>query len=108
MNPLFDPDPWTLPTTEQPVVVALSADRRRTLANRARIAAGQHPATRAPLLSGGQATCSTCAHAHHLQHHNRSWWKCDRHRLGMSHSAASDIRASWPACTLYEPHEVDQ
>ena len=24
------------------------------------------------------------------------------HRLGESHSSASDIRASWPACVLWE------
>jgi len=28
--------------------------------------------------------------------------KCDQHRLGESHSAASDVRVGWPACVRFE------
>lgn len=81
----------------------LSADRRRTLANANLLASGVHPATRRPLA--GEGTCGTCAHAGRWSNGNRAWWKCDLHRLGVSHSAASDIRVSWPACVLWEPRE---
>jgi hypothetical protein len=32
---------------------------------------------------------------------NREFHKCELHTLGLSGSEASDIRVSWPACTLY-------
>jgi hypothetical protein len=78
----------------------LSADRRRTLVNRALLDQGRHPATGLRLLDAGWGyRCRDCAHAVRIDWHNRSFWKCLRHRLGLSHSAASDIRAGWPACT---------
>lgn len=83
-----------------------STDRRRTAQQKRLIVAGIHPATSRPLLDdheAGPVTCGDCVHAHRYAWHNRSFWKCDLHRLGESHSAASDIRKSWPACTLYEP-----
>jgi hypothetical protein len=80
----------------------LSADRRRTLANEALFAVGVHPATRRPLILVG-ATCETCVHSSREHGGARSYWKCAKHRLGMSRSSASDIRKSWPACALWEP-----
>lgn len=99
---LFDPGPGAPADTTEP----LSADRRRTNANRAALDAGIHPATRRPLLpvepAAGRPNCGDCAHAHRYSWHDRSYWKCDQHRLGQSHSAASDIRKGWPACALFE------
>lgn len=94
---LFD-----VPAVEVPVDEPLSADRRRTLRQRADLEAGRHPATGLPLLDRPNTTCGTCEHAHRYGWHKRSFWKCARHRLGESHCAASDIRVSWPACTSYE------
>lgn len=93
---LFDPgapDP-------RAVVEVLSVDRRRTIKNAAILADGRHPATGLHLADNGE-TCGTCAHHHAYDYHNRGYHKCDVHRLGESHSAASDIRVSWPACTQW-------
>ncbi len=79
----------------------LSADQARTQENRDLLECGVHPATRAP-LAGKDRTCGGCAHAQRVSAGNWSGWKCDLHRLGMSHSAASDIRVGWPACTRFE------
>lgn len=78
----------------------LSAGQRLTLRNRAQIDRGVHPATLRPLLGDG-STCGDCYHCVRVTNGNRTWIKCDEHRLGISHSEASDIRASWPACTLF-------
>lgn len=80
---------------------ALSPDARRTARNRQLLADRVHPATYAALLDPEWGfTCRDCAHATHVSRGNTNPWKCDRGRLGLSHSAASDIRVSWPACTL--------
>jgi len=93
---LFDVDPAPVPEPEP----TLSADRRRTLRQKAAVANGRHP------LTGGRAfpdmgTCGSCAHRILLRHHDRTWPKCG---VGpSSHSAATDVRAWWPACGRYEP-----
>ena len=78
----------------------LSADARRTRKQRLLLARGVHPATGLPLHPDG-GTCGTCEHATHVSDWNRADWKCHNHRLALSHSAASDIRISWPACVQY-------
>lgn len=93
---LFDPGPGIEPAAEP-----LSATQRLTVRNRAQLDRGIHPATGYRLAGNGQ-TCATCAHHVVVRWHNRIWHKCARHRLGESHSAASDIRTMWPACTLWE------
>ena len=90
---LFGPEPVAPPE--------LSADQKITKRNRDMLDDGRHPATLLPLLGNG-ATCSTCTFHKVLPHHNRTYHKCDVHRLGITHSTASDIRLSWPACTHYE------
>jgi hypothetical protein len=77
--------------------LGISAGRRLTIRNRALIDRGVHPATGTP--TDPAHTCGTCHHAVLASNGNRAWWKCDLHRLGLSHSAHSDIRLSWPACT---------
>ena len=99
---LFDmpePEPVDIP-------VRLSATARRTMKQKATLAAGRHPATGQPLADTG-ATCRSCAHHHgyniRVSGPKRLVHKCDLHTLGESHSEASDIRESWPACTMWEP-----
>jgi hypothetical protein len=88
----------------QPAAPPESAGRRLTRRNNDLIARGIHPATRQPIVAA-LGTCGTCARAHRYDHHNRTYWKCDLHRLGQSHSAASDVRVSWPACDLHTTRE---
>lgn len=83
--------------------MTLSAGRRRTIRDRALLDSGIHPATRRKLLAEPGHTCGDCVHHHHYGWHNSSYHKCDQHRLGESHSEASDIRVGWPACVLWEP-----
>jgi hypothetical protein len=77
----------------------LSATSRLTQANNNKLASGVHPAT--GLRLKGSECCGDCSHHHRYEYHNGSYHKCDLHRLGQSHSAASDIRVSWPACTAF-------
>lgn len=79
----------------------LSVDQRRTRDNKLLIARDIHPATRVALAGNGHC-CGDCSHAQPAHHGNFKGWKCELHRLGMSHSAASDIRISWPACRMFE------
>lgn len=92
---LFDVPVSVRPPKETP-------DQRLTRRNRELLAGGVHPATHRHLFIGTGERCGTCAF-HDTITHNRTWHKCAKHRLGESHSAASDIRVSWPACALYEP-----
>ena len=91
LPPLPDPGP----------VERLSAGRRLTIRNNGLLAAGIHPATRVP-LAGTDETCGSCVHHHAYDYHNGRFHKCDLHGLGESHSAASDVRVSWPAGTRWE------
>lgn len=96
------------PAVEQPSTRPdLSADRRRTLRQAADIKAGRHPLMAGPLhpLADPHAhrddgkdlpyRCGSCIHRI-----DRGWPKCDLST--MSASAASDVRAWWPACMSYE------
>ena len=96
---LFDPGP-PLPDP----LDGLSAGQRLTLRNHQLLAEGTHPATHTATRPD-LGRCGDCAHAI-IEHHGgsaRAWWKCELHRLGRSHSAASDIRVGWPACARFEP-----
>jgi hypothetical protein len=80
----------------------LSADRRRTLAQKRKIDRGVHPANGLP-IAGSQETCGTCEHITHQRGTAGSYLKC---ALGsMSRGPASDIRAWWPACIAWEPKQ---
>lgn len=78
-----------------------TADRRRTLRARAALEAGRHPANGRMIDPNPEHTCGNCAHLKRYSYHNATYLKCPAHRLGESHSAASDMRASWPACPLW-------
>jgi hypothetical protein len=71
-----------------------------TAKHRALFECGIHPATRRPVMYGA-ATCGDCNH-HIVVRVRRTWHKCELHVLGQSHSEASDIRVSWPACLSFE------
>lgn len=75
----------------------LSAGAKRTARNKAALEAGVHPATRCPVRPE-LGTCSTCAN-HIVLAANRTWHKCNR--AGITHGPGTDIRVSWPACSLY-------
>lgn len=89
-----------------------SVDAARTRRNNEMIEAGTHPATRRPLLvvpdGVGRPTCGDCAQHRAIRSHRPTgyWHKCTISRLGLSHSAASDIRISWPACERFEPEDA--
>lgn len=104
MSRLFDPGPGLTPEVDDLHAVKVSRSGARpdyTKRAKALLALGRHPATRLALLADSTATCGDCAHATLIEHNARRWWKCAKHRLGMSHSEASDIRVGWPACLLF-------
>ena len=55
-------------------------------------------------LANNGKTCKTCQHCGSYTQ-SRTWYKCDQ--WSRSHSIATDIRLSWPACGRYkeEKHE---
>jgi hypothetical protein len=80
-----------------------SRDARRTRLNNEQLAQGRHPATRAALLDPAWGYhCGDCTHAFRVSLSTKQVWKCELHRLGPSHSEASDIRVGWPACTRFK------
>lgn len=96
----------------------LSADQRRTLRQAANVAAGVHPLTRGPLHELASRhrdatapkddpfTCGSCWFREVIRYHNRTYAKCtqgDGKRI--THSAATDVRAWWPACPDYSPSD---
>lgn len=79
-------------------LASLSADRRRTLRQRADVDRGVHPLTGEPTRPD-LGTCGDCALRRVGQHHDKRYAKCWRDGgVLASHSAASDVRAWWPAC----------
>lgn len=78
---------------------ALSYGQRLTIRARTAIANGRHPANGLPIDT--THTCGTCDHLNRYEYHTRTRIKCPMHRLGESHSEASDMRTNWPACPHY-------
>lgn len=85
-----------------PRIDKLSATRKLTLANNSKLERGIHPATGMRLI-GSTASCGQCIHHETREHNCKTFHKCAKHRLGVTHGAGSDIRVSWPACVLWEP-----
>ena len=98
-NSLFDPAeyPAAAGVAQPGEWQNLSAGAKRTARNKAALEAGIHPATRCPVRPE-LGTCSTCAN-HIVLAANRTWHKCKR--AGITHGPGTDIRVSWPACSLY-------
>lgn len=118
--PDFEPPVRELRPSEQP---DLSADRRRTLRQAENIADGIHPLTGGPLHSLASVyrdaaapkddpfTCGSCYFRASLRYHNGTYAKCvlgattDKPGPYVTHSAATDVRAWWPACRDYSPSD---
>lgn len=100
---------------EPPRAAQLSPDQRRTRRQAADIAAGRHPLTRHPLHPAADATrtatspqdgtptCGTCQFRGLIGHHAKAYPKCQRPGAVITHGAASDVRAWWPACGSWVP-----
>jgi len=83
-----------------PVGPKLSYGRRLTLRHEALLARGVHPLNQLALAANGY-TCGDCVHAFNTEGYTRKcYWKCDLRPV--NHSAASDLRLSWPACVGFE------
>ena len=82
---------------EEPSTLRASPDVRRRLRNEAELARGRHPVSGKPLRPEG-GTCNTCTH-HVESRYAKTYHKCD---LNMTGGPGTDIRVSWPACTLYQ------
>lgn len=104
---LFEVDSLAVPTVEKE---KLSATRRLTIRNENLLARGIHPASGFPLLvtDAKPAKCRTCLFKRYVNAGANSYNKCEKHRLGMSRSNASDIRVSWCACTLYVDRDLSR
>ena len=102
----------------------MSADRRRTKRQADAIAIGRHPLTGGVLHElasrhrdatspkGDPFTCGSCWFREVVKYHDRSYAKCyfgvtneDRRAPRVSNSAATDVRAWWPACPDYSPSD---
>jgi hypothetical protein len=95
--------PPIAPLASEPEVAGhLGSDARRTLRRRQALANGMHPATKSPLREPvGEVHCRDCLHKITVGGGSRTYVKCVQ--VGLSRSAASDIRASWPACVHFQP-----
>ncbi|HET7386915.1 MAG TPA: hypothetical protein VFJ19_09670 [Nocardioidaceae bacterium] len=128
-TPLFDGfEPPLPPPSVDP---GLSADRRRTLRQAAQIRSGIHPLTGGPihLLADIYARaddgrnlpyrCGSCVFRRVEKWHDTAYPKCwlpdptagadappSRIYTRVSHGAASDVRAWWPACRDYSPGDT--
>ncbi len=109
---------------------ALSPDQRRTRRQADAIALGRHPLTGGPLHplasrhrdadapKADPFTCGSCRFREVLRYHGKGYPKCvnpgalsaeEYERRGpatITHSAASDVRAWWPACRDYVPGDA--
>lgn len=102
----------------------LSPDRKRTYRQQQDVTNGRHPLTGGPLhpeastdrnAGSGRRdpfTCGSCVFRVLIGYHNGEYPKClwpdgidagsGRRWPRVSHGAASDVRAWWPACPSYE------
>lgn len=95
----FDMGPVTVPTAD--AGEKLSADRLRTLRQKADVSNGVHPLTRRSINPDAARTCGSCRFRELLHGGSRSYPKCtfgDSRMPRATHSAASDVRAWWPGC----------
>lgn len=99
MTELFDASPYTATGAIAKYRDGLSSGQRLTLRNKATLEAGQHPATRLPLIHPGwKLTCGDCAyHTVQTTRPGRRFHKC--RRVPITNGPGTDIRVSWPACT---------
>jgi hypothetical protein len=99
---LFHVEPVVLPPPEP--VENLSADRRRTIRQKADVVRGVHPLMKTRVRPE-LGTCGGCVHRLlTYTNGNRKWPKCEI--AGITHGAGSDCRSWWPACDRYEPGDA--
>ena len=88
LEPVFQPDP---PPT---------AGAKMRARQQRRIDRGGHPLNHQPLLIGPSLTCGDCRFREVLRYHTRSYPKCAKGPR--THGPGTDVKASWPACVLFE------
>jgi hypothetical protein len=120
---LFHVEPVPLPAPPP----KMSADRRRTLRQLDALSAGTHPLGMHPRILPGHLPlhpdaapaddhtapglrCGTCLFRQLLGYHDHKHPKClfgnTKGRWPrVTHGAATDVRAWWPACRDYQPSE---
>lgn len=105
----------------------MTVGERLRIRQAARIRAGMHPLSIGGSLirlhpdapreahkddGGTYPRCGSCLYRRLIDHHNRTWSKCTFGTTLTSvwpratHSAATDVRAWWPACADYAPPEA--
>lgn len=108
MTETLFPELVPVPLPEPEPVEKLSADRRRTLRQRRDVERGIHPLNGLQLVGDGSTTCGNCAFRELFTYHRRSYPKCTaRDGVYLTHGPASDVRAWWPSCPLWEPDTTD-
>jgi hypothetical protein len=120
---LFDAEPLREPA---PVPAPPATDGQRRIARqRGVIAVGMHPLSLGPApylrvhpdaereIGGAGPRCGTCRFRGTHNGGQRDWPKCLwpepenwRKRPRVTNGPGTDCRASWPACTDYQPVEV--
>lgn len=119
---LFDRAPYEVAVAPAlPAAEPVSADRRRTMRHAALLAKGGHPISGRRLhpdaaphddRAAEGLRCKDCRFRQVMGGHSRGFPKCywpDPDAPGgprLSHSAATDCRAWYPACTDFEPRKV--
>lgn len=100
MSQLFEADLRPLGMEDR--IEKPTADRARTERRRLMLERGEHPTGNGSIDT--RQSCGNCIHCTDEYHGGggRLYHKCDVSRLGRSHSAASDVRLSWPACGKFE------
>ena len=108
--------------TPAPPDPTLSADRRRTQRQAQLITKGRHPleiAADRPIMLHpdaprtvhptdprgaieGEIRCGSCVFSETYGHRSRAYPKCVNEARPASHGAATDVRAWWPGCDLWE------
>lgn len=83
-------------TIKAPAPDGLSYGARLTAQAQYDIEHGRHPANGLAINTFG--TCGECVHLEAIHYHSKHLLKCEFHRLGKTHSEASDMRRKWPSC----------
>ena len=63
------------------------------------------PCTPAPVGSGPAETCKTCKHKYQTSGTANRYLKCGLMRAVWTKGPGTDIKASWPACRMWESAE---
>lgn len=89
---------------DPPEPPALSAGARLTARQHALVERGIHPLTKEQARPD-LGTCGTCVHRVQRGGTATAYPKCDHPGTPISKGAATDVRASWPACHRHEARD---